>query len=249
LILANAFVTIVFVAARGVPVSRRDRPAKPPLTREGIVAVALRILRAEGLERVTMRRLAQELDTGPASLYVYFGSMAELHGAVLDRLLAEVNLRPAARAGGWRARLTGLLVAYTELLFAHPSLARSVMTLRPSGPNYMRLVDSVLALLRTGRVPARQAAWGMNVLLQLAVAMAAEHGTRRESASADADADAEEEEEEEVPWREASAEQHPGIAWASGQLFSGTGQQRLRWAFDALIAGIAATEITPRPPP
>jgi AcrR family transcriptional regulator len=251
LILTNTFVTIVFVPARGVPVSRRDRPAKPPLTREGIVAVALRILRAEGLERVTMRRLAQELDTGPASLYVYFGSMAELHGAVLDRLLAEVNLRPAARAGGWRARLTGLLVAYTELLFAHPSLARSVMMLRPSGPNYMRLVDSVLALLRTGGVPARQAAWGMNVLLQLAVAMAAEHGTRRESASADAAAAEEEkkEEEEEMPWREASAEQHPGIAWASGQLFSGTGQQRLRWAFDALIAGIAATEITPRSPP
>jgi AcrR family transcriptional regulator len=243
LILTNTFVTIVFVPARGVPVSRRDRPAKPPLTREGIVAVALRVLRAEGLERVTMRRLAHDLDTGPASLYVYFGSMAELHGAVLDRLLADVDPRPAARAGGWRARLTGLLVAYTELLFAHPSLARSVMTLRPSGPNYMRLVDSVLALLRTGGVPAGQAAWGMNLLLQLAVAMAAEHGTRRESASAYAAA------KDEEPWREASAQEHPGIAWASGQLFSGTGQQRLRWAFDVLIAGIAATELTPRPPP
>jgi AcrR family transcriptional regulator len=243
LILTNAFVTIVFVPARGVPVSRRDRPAKPPLTREGIVAVALRVLRAEGLERVTMRRLAQELDTGPASLYVYFGSMAELHGAVLDRLLAQVDLRPAARAGGWEARLTGLLVAYTELLFAHPSLARSVMTLRPSGPNYMRLVDSVLALLRTGGSPAGQAAWGMNLLLQLAVAMAAEHGTRRESASAYAA------EEEKVRWREVSAEEHPSIAWASGPLFSGTGQQRLRWAFDVLIAGIAATDLTPRPPP
>src|SRR5260221_9204899 len=63
--------------------------------------------------------------------------MAELHGAVLDRVLAEVDLRPGAPAIGWRARLAELLVAYTELLFAHPSLARSVMTMRPSGPNYV----------------------------------------------------------------------------------------------------------------
>jgi AcrR family transcriptional regulator len=237
---ANVFVTIMFVSIQsGAPVTSRDRAAKPPLTEEGIITAAVRLLQAGGLERMTVRRLAQELDTGPASLYAYFGNMTELHGAMLDRLLAGVDLRPGARAGGWRDRLVGLLVAYAELLFAHPGLARSVMTLRPSGPNYMRLVDSVLALLRTGGVPAGQAAWGMNLLLQLATTMAAEHGTRRESASAYA------EEEEEVPWREVSAAEHPGIAWASGQLFSGTGHQRLRWAFDVLITGIAATGITP----
>ncbi len=242
LTLANAFVTIVFVQVRsGAPVSRRDRPAKPPLTREGIIAVTLRLLRAEGLERVTMRRLARELDTGPASLYVYIRNTADLHGAVLDRLLSEVDLRPAATADGWRDRLVELLVAYTELLFAHPSLARSVLTLRPSGPNYMRLVDSVLALLRAGGVPAGQAAWGMTLLLRLATASAAEHGTRRESVSAREAA------QEEGPWHEVSTVEHPGIAWASAELFSGTGTQRPRWAFEVLIAGIAVTGIPPSP--
>jgi AcrR family transcriptional regulator len=238
----NAFVTITFVPARsGAPVSRRDRPAKPPLTREGIIAVALRILRAEGLDQVSMRRLARELDTGPASLYVYIDNMAELHGAVLDQLLAEVDLRPGAPAGGWQARLAELLAAYTELLFAHPSLARSVIMLRPSGPNYVRLVDSVLALLRAGGVPAGQAAWGMTLLLRLATASAAEHGTRRDSVSAREAA------QEEGPWHEVSAAEHPGIAWASAELFSGAGTQRMRWAFDVLIAGIAVTEIPPGP--
>jgi AcrR family transcriptional regulator len=242
LTLTNVFVTIAFVPARsGAPVSRRDRPAKPPLTREGIIAAALRILRAEGLDQVSMRRLARELDTGPASLYVYIDNMAELHGAVLDQLLAEVDLRPAAPPGDWRARLAALLAAYTELLFAHPSLARSVLTLRPSGPNYVRLADSVLALLRSGGIPAGRAAWGMNLLLQLATASAAEHGTRRESASAPEAA------EDEGPWHEVSAAEHPGIAWASAELFSGTGTQRLRWAFDVLITGIAVTELPPSP--
>ena len=241
MILANMFVTIMFMPTRSRhPVSRRDRPAKPPLTREGIIAVAVRLLRTEGLDRVTMRRLARELDTGPASLYVYFDNTADLHGAVLDRLLAGVDLRPGAPAGGWRARLVELLVAYTELLYAHPSLARSVLALRPSGPNYLRLADTVLVLLRTGGVPAGQAAWGMSLLLHVATATAAEHGTRRESASAGT--------AEEEPWRHLSTGEYQGIAWASGELFTG-GAQRLPWAFDALIAGIAATEITPHLPP
>jgi len=44
-------------------------------------------MREEGLERVTMRRLAAALDTGPSSLYVYVRNTAELHAAVLDELL------------------------------------------------------------------------------------------------------------------------------------------------------------------
>uniref|UniRef100_UPI0034DEF9D9 TetR family transcriptional regulator n=1 Tax=Streptomyces flavofungini TaxID=68200 RepID=UPI0034DEF9D9 len=50
--------------------NRRERPAKPALTREGIIDTAVEIMEREGLRRVTMRRLATALDTGPASLYV-----------------------------------------------------------------------------------------------------------------------------------------------------------------------------------
>lgn len=197
-----------------------------------------------------MRRLARELDTGPASLYVYIDNLADLHGAVLDELLSEVDLQPGAPPGNWRARLVELLAAYTELLFAHPSLARSVLTLRPraSGPNYMRLVDNVLVLLRAGGVPAGQAAWGMSLLLQQAVATAAEHGTRRESAEANDDVDTAAEDAYELSWREAAAGEHPGIAWASAELFTG-GAHQMRWAFEVLIDGIAANEIPPYPSP
>src|ERR1041384_8245048 len=118
------------------PRSRRERPAKPALTREGIVATAVGLMRAEGLERVTMRRLATELDTGPASLYVYVRNTAELHGALLDELLAELVLPGIETPVGWSDRLIDLLCRYTELLYGYPSLARSVLTLMPSGPRY-----------------------------------------------------------------------------------------------------------------
>ena len=60
------------------PRSRRARPAKTALSRETIVDTALDIVRSEGIDALTMRRLAQALDTGPASLYVYVANQAEL---------------------------------------------------------------------------------------------------------------------------------------------------------------------------
>jgi len=221
------------MSPRRVPVSRRDRPAKPPLSRDGMVAVALRIMREEGLERVTMRRLAGELDTGPASLYVYVRNTAELHGALLDELLADLD-GPGTR--GWRDELIELLWAYTRMLHGYPSLARSVLTLRPSGPRYLRFFDTVLGLLHAGGVPVRQAAWGADLLLQHATATAAEHGSRDEAVET-----AGEEEELAAAVREASPDSYPNLARARDELFSGTGEQRTRWALTAIINGLTTT--------
>jgi AcrR family transcriptional regulator len=60
------------------PVSRRDRPAKELLSRTAIVDAALALVQRSGLESVTLRRVAERLDTGPASLYVYFSNRDEL---------------------------------------------------------------------------------------------------------------------------------------------------------------------------
>ncbi len=216
------------MSPRRTPVSRRDRPAKPPLSRAGVVAVALRIMQEEGLERVTMRRLASELDTGPASLYVYVANVAELHGALLDELLADFPRRP----------LVDLLTGYTELLTAYPSLARSVLSLWPSGPHYLRLMDTVLELLIEAGIPDRQAAWGVDVLVQHATASAAEHGTRQESVEADRQGYLLATAVDEAP-----AADYPTVSRLRTELLSGTGEQRLRWQFDALMAGIRATPV------
>lgn len=212
--------------------SSRDRPAKPALSRAGVIAVAMRVLREEGLERVTMRRLAAELDTGPASLYVYVANAAELHGALLDELLAGFDLG--------RDDLAELMTDYTQLLVGYPSLARSILTLWPTGPNYLRLVDRILALLARSGVPVRQAAWGVDVLLLHATSLAAEHGTRRE-------AGAERDDRYLLTHavEEASADEYPDLARARGELFSGTGGERTRWQFEALIRGIATTTAGP----
>ena len=59
------------MSAPRAPRSTRDRPAKAPLSLEAIVDAAAAILRTEGLEALSMRRVAAALDTGAGSLYVY----------------------------------------------------------------------------------------------------------------------------------------------------------------------------------
>ncbi|MFG2847167.1 TetR/AcrR family transcriptional regulator [Kitasatospora sp. NPDC048296] len=213
------------------PRSRRERPAKPALAREGIVAAAVEIMRAEGLQKVTMRRLAQELDTGPASLYVYVANTAELHAAILDELLGTIERAPAE--GTWRERLEALLTSYTAMLFEHPSLARAALAARPSGERYLNLIETLLALLAEGGIPPGQAAWGVDVLLQYATATAAEQATRDQSPDADAEWDA-----LTRALRGASADTHPHIAALGPQLLSGQPRQRLSWGFHVLIDGI-----------
>ncbi|MBC3841222.1 TetR/AcrR family transcriptional regulator [Streptacidiphilus sp. 4-A2] len=221
-------------ASAGIPRSRRE-PAKPPLTREGIVGIAVGLMRAEGLERVTMRRLAQELDTGPASLYVYVRNTAELHAAVLDRLLGEVDLGPARAPGDWRDRLTRILHSYIEVLFAHPALARAALVARPFGEHYLDLVEAVLGLLDEGGLPPARAAWALDLLLQYATATAAEQSTRGQSGGAQEELDA-----LARALRDTSRERHPHIAGLGGVLLGGTGQARLAWGFQALISGVLA---------
>jgi len=230
------FATILFMSVRREPISRRNRPAKPPLSREGIVKVAVGILNEEGLERATMRRLAAELDTGAASLYVYVHNTAELHTAVLDQLLGDLDLRADIVDRGWQDRLVELLIDYTRLLVSHPSLARSVLALRPSERNYLRLADSILALLHTGGVPAGQAAWGGDLLLLAATAIGAEQGTRDESVEAYEDADA-----AAAILGDLAVEDYPNLTAVARDIFSGTAEQRIRWTFRTLISGIAAT--------
>jgi AcrR family transcriptional regulator len=217
------------------PRSRRERPAKEALTRRGIVAAAVDVMRAEGLDRVTMRRLAKELDTGPASLYVYFRNTAQLHAAVLDDLLGAVDLAPVDADGDWRARLEAVLASYTLVLFEYPSLARSAVTARPTGANYLRLVESILALLDEGGVPPGQASWGLDLLLQLATSTAAEHAGGDDPEAWDALA---------AVLRAVKPETYPRIAALGEDLLSGAGPDRSSWGIRALINGVLAT---PRP--
>jgi hypothetical protein len=155
--------------------------------------------------------------------------MAELHGALLDELLPDLT----DISGPWREGVLDLLGEYHGILDKYPSLARSVLLLRPAGPRYVRLIDALLGLLHEGGVPPAQAAWGIDLLLQMATASAAEHAGDDQTDQNQIDA-----------VRDADPATHPNLSRVKDSLFAGTGEERQRWAFTALLAGIAATPVT-----
>jgi AcrR family transcriptional regulator len=214
--------------------SRRERPAKPALTRQGIIDTALAILREEGLDKVTMRRVAAALDSGHASLYVYVRNTEDLHAQILDTLLAEVS-SAAAGAGTWRDRMKALLTSYGAVLFRYPGIARMAISTQPSGPHYMALVEAILALLNEGGVTGRAAAWGLDLLLLFPTAVAVEHSTpkfttyKAEALSSLA-----------TRITNADPVRYPNISRLGVEIVSGDGAARSDWGFDVLLDGILA---------
>lgn len=80
-----------------VPTPPWQRPTRtladrPPLSRQRIVDKALALLAKEGLDAVSMRRVAQALATGPASLYAHLRNKEELDQLMLDQLIGAVTV-------------------------------------------------------------------------------------------------------------------------------------------------------------
>lgn len=210
--------------------SRRGGPAKVPLSRDAIVAEALDLLTREGLEGMSLRKVASALDTGPASLYAYLENLQELRALVLDRALAGVKT-DSGGGRSWGHRLASLLESYLHVLLDTPGLAHLAMSTIAAGPNALRIVEALLALLEEGGVDRATAAWAVDLLSLYVTAVAAEQSHRRDDPDALG------------PIARAlsavSAEEYPRISAAREDLVAGPG--RVEWGLDVLLKGILQT--------
>ncbi|MGC4746847.1 TetR/AcrR family transcriptional regulator [Micromonospora sp. DT201] len=114
-------------------------------SRAEITAAAVAIADTDGLDAVTMRRLASSLATGPASLYRYVANRDELIDLMVDSVAAEYELDPPS--GDWLADLVGLARQTRTIMRRHPWLVPLVTGQPTMGPNSLDLVEHVLAVL------------------------------------------------------------------------------------------------------
>jgi TetR/AcrR family transcriptional regulator, tetracycline repressor protein len=136
------------------------------LTQEAIVDAALRVLDSEGLDGLSMRRIADELDTGAASLYWHVGSKDGLLDLVLDRVIGEQEV-PDPDPERWQEQLKEVARTARRTILRHRDIVRISIGRIPMGPNALRYSERVLAILRAGGVPDRLAVTGYTLMFSV----------------------------------------------------------------------------------
>jgi AcrR family transcriptional regulator len=124
-------------------VDRATRGPQPLLTHQRIARSAIEIADAEGLDAVSMRKIAARLGAGTMSLYRYVGSKQDLVDLAVDEVLDE-GMRWKL-SGDWRADLAEVARDIRRVTLRHPWLAGHSMGRPAFGPNMLRAADHILA--------------------------------------------------------------------------------------------------------
>lgn len=132
------------------------RAARQQLSERAIVDAALRIMDAEGLDAVSMRRVAQALETGPASLYAHVRDKRDLHELMLEEAFRELRV-PVPDPAHWQEQLKELAAGIVQVMLDRPGIARiSMETLIPTAPGMLVGMDAMMGVLRAAGLPDRE---------------------------------------------------------------------------------------------
>src|SRR3954454_23606098 len=221
-----------------MPRSTRDRPAKPPLSVEAVIDAGLRVLRAEGIDAVSMRRVAAELDTGAASLYVYVNNRQDLLNQMFDAVAGQIDLSDKPDPTRWREQLERLLTATRDAMDRYPGIARVPLANVPTGPNVTRASDHLLGILRAGGVNDRSAAWFADVVFLYVNAAAFERSIYVAEGAEEADLQG----EIEATFTQLDPDAYPNITALMPYLTSGEGDERFAFGLRLMINGLLNTQ-------
>ncbi|MCP2337769.1 TetR/AcrR family transcriptional regulator [Actinomadura rupiterrae] len=129
----------------------KTRNARPTLSREQIVTEAIKLLDAEGVEALSMRKLGQALNAGATSLYRHVANKDELLELVVDEIYGELRVPTLDDPAEWRAAVAGLAQQLRDMILRHPWIA-PVLGLVGStylGPNVTRMTEEMLGLMES----------------------------------------------------------------------------------------------------
>ena len=143
------------------PVVDQDR--RRTLTRERVVAEALTVIAAHGVEALSMRALATRLGVVPAALYRHVRNKEQLYDLVLDGVLAEVDDQ-LDHTLAWTEQVKILAHRLRTVLETHPGIAALLKTRDPLGPHALALAEAFLAPLHAAGLPARETGLAFSLL-------------------------------------------------------------------------------------
>jgi AcrR family transcriptional regulator len=139
-----------------------DPQRRTQLTRERVLAAAIQFADRDGIEAISMRRLAQELGVEAMSLYTHVRNKEDLLDGMVDALIVEI---PVGTDGGdWKPSIRGMALAARGVFVRHPWAPRTVQTRRAPGPAMLGYLNAVIGTLREGGFSIAQAHHALHIL-------------------------------------------------------------------------------------
>jgi AcrR family transcriptional regulator len=160
---------------------KRRSPGRPPIPLDRIVTTALQIIDDEGPDALSMRTLAQRLDSGTATLYRHFNSRAGLLAHVLDRVFGTVEIDHAKLSTmAWQEAGKTVVHAMFDTLRGHPNVAPLLPGDALIGPNALAAREVLIAIMLDNGFPpalaARSYATLARYILGFAIQLTSPHG-------------------------------------------------------------------------
>ena len=158
--------------------TRRSPGTRAGLTADAVLVAGRELVEREGVDALTMRRLAETLGVAPNTLYSYFHNKAALLDAVLDSLLAEIRVHGIDQKD-WRDGLVALMTGSRAMLLARADLLPHLFSRPMRGPQATRLGEETLALLARGGIEGGLAVDALRALLTFTFGSVALDAPRR----------------------------------------------------------------------
>ncbi|CAM5534640.1 TetR/AcrR family transcriptional regulator OS=Streptomyces alboniger OX=132473 GN=CP975_18185 PE=4 SV=1 [Streptomyces alboniger] len=152
----------------------RPRHRREPLTRERIVAEAVQLLDAEGIEALSMRSLGNRLNAGATSIYRHVANRDELIELVVDEVYGELHIPAPADESEWRAAAAAAANSLRAMALRHPWVASVLgqVGLSHLGPNVMQMSDQMLAIFETAGFPSHETDRVMSTVVAYVIGVA-----------------------------------------------------------------------------
>lgn len=217
--------------------AREDAPRaeRRPLTREAIVSAALGVLEREGMAGLSMRKVADELGTGAASLYWHVRNKEELLRLLLDRIVGEAEV-PEPDPEHWEERIKESMRSARRLLGRRRDAAQLSLGRIPAGPNSLPVLERNLAVAAASGLPPRVVALAADMFALYVGAFAYETSLRVPPLG----------EPGVTPeqlgdyFRSLPREQFPNLVALAGDLTAADPDERFEFALDLLVRGLRA---------
>lgn len=210
---------------------RRRSVPRPQLSRALVVAAALEVVKAEGGDGLTMRRVADQIGVSASSLYGYVTNKEELVQLVLEHIITE--LRPPPE-GDWQESMKSFAREMLGVFRRHPGVAGLTLGRVPFGPAMLPVAERMLAALRAAGMPDQVAAFAGDLGGLYVGAIAYEEEVTPISDKGDFAAQA-------AAWlKSLPPGQFPNIVATADKLMAGSADDRFEWGLDVLVRGLAS---------